>query len=1794
MDEHKAARAVIRASFTRNMTTLERHLKAENIQPGEMKSCLDLLEEKIRELESYNKFIFEHMIKAKMAESEIAAEVDSVDGYKAKFFRARAEVMRVLFPPVPTQTQTDEMSGRVSVLSCCGSGEGKRSFILPKIELTKFSGDVREWLRFWAQFKKIHEDDSMDKGDKFQYLIQAMVKDSRASELVSSYPSTSENYEKVITALQSRFGREEMLVEVYVRALLELVLNNATRTDTKLQLSKIYDKLESQLRALESLGVTTDKCATILYPLVESSLPEELLRAWQRYSSSEKKNVAKDRLTNLMKFLRSEVENEERILLAVRGFSSTSAESVARDEKFVKRKSKPSSEEIPTAAGLVSIKEKTNCIFCDQEHESAECSFAKNMSLEERQKIVKSKNGCFNCLKTGHHFRRCKYNQKCGWCRKKHVIIMCRGLNTSKGGDEQIGVASVSVQKRNPLSMLRNPEIFLQTLKVKLNNGEKQCIVRVALDSCSHRSYILTSIAEKMGFNAVGQQRMIHLLFGGARTEPQNHKAYDIHVSNLSETFKCNFVALSRDTIVENIPCVDNGPWIEELEKKGIVLSDQGTPGEPIAILIGADFLGKLQTGKSFEMMSGPTAIETKLGWTLIGEKLVEKDIAKVNTALCVASLFVREASVSDLWNLDVIGIADPTETKTKREHQEDVRREFQESTTVEGEGRFQVSLPWKVNHPPLPDNFDVAQRRLVPMTKKLIDQNLFVEYDRVFKDWESEGIIEKVPDGELSVKGHYLPHRPVIKENSTTRVRPVYDASAKKKNSPSLNECLETGPNLIELVPTMLIRFREKSVGAVADIKKAFLQICVRPEDRDHLRFLWWTDSDASKLLVYRHVRVVFGVSSSPFLLGAAIDMLLCDALKEELPETKKTMIKKLQRAFYVDNCMVSFDSKEEAVRFKEIAVEVMQQRGFELRGWEYSGENSDQETGVLGLNWNKSEDVLKLASGSFSQEIPAKITKRVILAASHKVFDPIGFVCPVLLKPKLLLQLVCLKNLDWDTEVDREISSTFGEWHKQLHLLSEVKIPRNMCGGDMRSVTFHVFVDASKVAYGAAIFARTQFKDKVKVMIVQAKSRVAPTKGITTKNRSLPSLTIPRLELLAACMGARLMDSVTKALELKQVNVQFWSDSTTVLAWIQRNCPWEVFVSNRVQEIRQLSDPEKWKHVPGKINPADLPSRGCTAQELLESKWWEGPQWLYSPPNQWPSDECVASEDIVNSALKKSARILNETENCASLLTVECPGSNKEQFSERLTRYSSYIKIIRIIAWTRRFTSNASKQRDKRKYGELSKQEFCEAEVKVLRVVQKETFESESDAKIKCLNPCVDESGLIRLQTLISNRKDTENFRYPVVLDPSHDIVRKLIEFHHVQLQHVGVQGTLTNLRERFWVLTGRRAIRSVINKCVICKRHKAKHLEVAPAPLPEARVRDAKVFEIVGIDYAGPVYLVGGQKAWIGLFTCAVYRAVHLELVTRATTAGFLEALRRFISRRGRPSIVYSDNGTNFEGTNNLLKKVNWQEIEKFSVIREIEWRFNPPSAAWWGGWWERLIRILKDLLKRVLRKASLTYEEMNTTLCDCEAVINGRPITYLSDDASEISCLTPAMFLQEVTETGVMDLDQIDRIDLGRRFEYRQRVKDDLRQRFRAEYLGQLSGRIRQVSNDREVKVGEIVLVGHENQKRLNWPLARVLEVLPGRDGKVRVVKLKTATGELIRPVQRLFPLEVAGPIPAINSVKVMSEKCVNKSPIACDELRNEKPKKNNVENENSNVEKHTRSGRMIKVPDRFKF
>jgi len=357
------------------------------------------------------------------------------------------------------------------------------------------------------------------------------------------------------------------------------------------------------------------------------------------------------------------------------------------------------------------------------------------------------------------------------------------------------------------------------------------------------------------------------------------------------------------------------------------------------------------------------------------------------------------------------------------------------------------------------------------------------------------------------------------------------------------------------------------------------------------------------------------------------------------------------------------------------------------------------------------------------------------------------------------------------------------------------------------------------------------------------------------------------------------------------------------------------------------------------------------------LASNWWEGPSWLKKSQDFWPSQEpYLVDEDEVALEKKKTLMVNFVTP------VIMVP------------RFSSYLKNVRVRAWIRRFINNSKVKhnlRNKKKY--LSLEEKRVAEMDLIRMVQSNHYSVVPDMKALQVEKEADD--LIHVKTRLNGRDDTRLFRSPILLPKDDLVVHQLISYVHQSNCHAGTQFVLGKIKEKFWIPQGRKTVSRVIHSCTICKRHNVKKLLCDPAPLPQARIQTKYAFQTTGVDLAGPLVLKCGKKVWVVIYTCAAYRGVFLDVVSSISSEEFLESLEKFTLSIGRPSTMYSDNGTNFVGARNLKKKVNYAKLE----AKEINWILNPPTAAWWGGWWERLVRTMKDLLKRMIGQAKLTRRE-----------------------------------------------------------------------------------------------------------------------------------------------------------------------------------------------------------------------
>lgn len=669
--------------------------------------------------------------------------------------------------------------------------------------------------------------------------------------------------------------------------------------------------------------------------------------------------------------------------------------------------------------------------------------------------------------------------------------------------------------------------------------------------------------------------------------------------------------------------------------------------------------------------------------------------------------MFLTQTSSADyerLCKLDVLGLEDRAIGD-----QEGVYAEFKEQLERHPEGWYQTGLPWKANHPKLATNEQGSLRRLDNLVKKLERQpNMLEKYDNIIQDQLTQGIVEKVGDS-ANEREFYIPHKPVVRERAeSTKLRIVYDASARaNEKSPSLNECLETGPPLQNRLWNVLVRNRFYPVAVTGDLKQAFLQVRIRKEDRDALRFHWLEDLKTKRVVTLRFTRAIFGLAPSPFLLEGVLEEHLRNC-KSKYPE-----VDEIKRNLYVDDLIGGGENVSKAQHQKKSAQAIFSEAHFELHKWHSNEEaleveetnpnDQDQtyakeqlgvtkgETKLLGMPWSKVDDTLAV---EFPTQ-PAEPTKRGILAKIAKVYDPLGLVSPVTLTGKVLYREACDLHVAWDKPLPNNLIMKWNRWEQSLR--NDVKFPRSLpkFRENIEAIDLHAFGDASARGVSTAVYAVVHQPSGMSQGLVAAKSRL-----------SKKGLSIPRLELVSGHMSANLLDNVKGVLQDSPVrNTYGWLDSTVALHWIRGKGEYRQFVHNRVRKIQERSDIQ-WRHVRTDHNPADLGSRGGKVDQTSEL-WWNGPSWL-SHPQDWPQDITTST----SKETEEEAKIVRE------VLAVTVPQEN-DQLDEVIQK-CEFRKVIRITAWITRFIRNAKVKHRGRIEGPLTTDEIEEATLVWVKRVQ------------------------------------------------------------------------------------------------------------------------------------------------------------------------------------------------------------------------------------------------------------------------------------------------------------------------------------------------------------------------------------------------------------------------------------------------------------------------------------------
>ena len=1073
-------------------------------------------------------------------------------------------------------------------------------------------------------------------------------------------------------------------------------------------------------------------------------------------------------------------------------------------------------------------------------------------------------------------------------------------------------------------------------------------------------------------------------------------QVYNLKITNLEEDFEmCADVSkVDKDVLLS----LEN-PKYEEMVNKyrhlsDLRLNDLDNKRElPVHLVLGTSEYSRIKTATKPRIGNPgePVAEYTHLGFTKISP----------GAELDMSNLYLAKSATEDydcLCSWDALGIVD-----SSAEHQSTVYEDFKEQLTRSNEGWYETGLLWKVGHPMLPTNEKGSLARLSTLLKKMRCQpDLYQDYNAVIKDYPNQGIVERVAcDTRPHGKVFYIPHKAVVREQAeSTKLRVVFDASAREDSrSPSLNDCLETGPSLQNLLWNVVVRNRMKPIALAGDIKKAFLQVRIQEQDKDAPRFHWVKGIQTEGVETLRFSRVIFGLTQSPFLLGGTIEQHLASYGNQA-----RELIEEIRRSLYVDDLISGGYNSDEVRHFKIKATEIFGEAGFQLHKWhsndkqlesddvdETDSEQSyakqqlgvrPEETKLLGLHWNKTSDTIAVP-------FPAKlgdVTKRGVLQTLASIYDPLGILSPITLQGKLLFRELCDRGLTWDHQLPEDLGSRWLQFCGNLP--TKMEMNRSLCvyREEIHSIELHAFGDAREKGISAVVYAVVQQPSGYSAGIIAARSPLAKK-----------DTTIPRLELVASHMAANLVENVKDALEgLPVTRIMAWLDSKVAFHWIKGEGNYKQFVNNRVKKIRS-KEFITWKHIPGEQNPVDIGSHGCSATKLQQQEiWWKGPIWLIHE-DQWPDDITTVPSIESETEAKKVKEVLATT-------------ISMESRFEYLIQQFSFKKAIRITAWIIRFKEHCQSMEKRR--GPLITEEICAANKVWIKRTQEQVAGSPEFEQQK---------GQLRLE------KDYRGIYvcygrlqgdYPVYLPTKSTFTEALVRNAHLTTLHGGVGLMMTKIREHNWVPKLRQLTKKIVRACFGCKRFHTMALKEPPqASLPTERTVGERPFQVIGLDYAGPLYYKKREKtmgkAYILLLTCSLTRAICLELLPDQTLERFLPTLKSFIARR--PEKIYSDNFSTFVAAAKWIKKAMQNEaVHDFLANNHITWKFNLSRAPWWGGQFERMVGLVKQALYKNVGRATLTWNELADLLQDVEPTLNNRPLGYVEDDV-QMPVLTPNIML-----------------------------------------------------------------------------------------------------------------------------------------------------------------------------------
>lgn len=1729
----KQNRKVARKSFLSNKTRIEKALSIEPLTPEAIAQAQEMVENFLASW--YSKY--EEAVRELLVVIEDESFEDEVIEEQTNF----SEILSSYRTKLKKLLKTSPQQISAQAPAACN-----QSFKLPKIDVPTFDGDLTKFYSFKNRFESlIHNNEQFDKVAKLHYLSSSLI--GKAELVVSDFTINNLGYTEAYEHFLSIYENKRAIVGAHFSKIYE---TETIKGESGIR--ELLTRINASVRGLKCCGIQMDDAfLRFLTFLVSSKLDKFTVRDWQNSLKSTDEYPQFEQLESFLKnrtFAAEERHEQGKV-------TSTFPKSTDKENrKHNDRKS------------YVTIDNK-KCVICAESHPLFRCSKFLALKPQERQRTAKKYQLCLVCLNNSctQKASKCESKFACK-CGGRHNYLLHFEFN-SKNDEPSVRTneklenneGENSATRMSNLCSANNDEkfILLPTIatKFKANNYVGKC--RAMLDSCSQVTLISDVFVKR---HNIPLKRCIESgPIKGVGTDKVNSK-YSVTITLISraEPFELEIEAdvVPASALSYSVDRSLPARIYDQLRKFSLADEAFSRPDvsiQNVDILVGAEFYEACLCNET-RRIEGMTLRLTHFGWTASGPI---PRLNQPNQSFCGATILEINENLKKFWELEEPAQLEP-EFHECIEH-------FKKNTRIAENGKFIVSLPFKMNRDKVADNRSLALAAFFRLEKRLhLKENLKVEYDRFLNEYLKLGHMEVAEPNENSK--YYIPHREVLRESTTTPLRVVFNASSCKKGEISLNEALMVGPKVQKDLFDILLTSQMYKYALTADITKMYRMVEVDETDRDMQR-IFWRQNPSEPVCEYKLKTVTYGTASGTFLATYCLQIIA-----EKLQNSHPVAAEMIKNNFYVDDCIIGSNDENQLVELQKIIHEALAEHNFILRKYssnsrllmqnlstELKADSSSclltGKIGVLGMIWLPNSDSfsIKLNLKTFDQTIHP--TKRIVLSFTSLIFDPLGIVAPVTLCGKLLMQSLWLENTKWDEPISENLKSTFIEYMNDLKKLSNFSVPRFAQNDGHRQLI--LFCDASEKSYCAAVYLRTITSiGDIHCKLLCSKTRIVPLKrkknnkkiALPVNNKSFDrapkvdspkKLSIARAELCGALLGAQLVTRVASTLNIPVCDIYAFTDNTTILCWLSKPATtWKKFVASRVRKIKEKLPFKNWYYVPSQANPADLGTRSMTVDEFMAKKefWVNGPDFL-KEPNAFEYHK-IPNLDVQLALEKRKA------ENSVLFIT---------KYYDVFARCSSLQRLHRGIIFlqrsARRFLARKRSVAIETQSIKLT-DEYDQAFKVLIRLAQATHFSTEINCLknnlpvkkkscIKALNPFLGEDGILRVGGRLENSDYSFEKKHPIILHAKSHFTKLLVRHVHEKYFHVGRSFLASFFSARYWIVGGRTNIfKKIIYNCVACVRRKAKTCEQIMGQLPRSRVTASHPFSTVGVDLAGHFLCkcvdhrsTKFNKIYLAIFVCFATRAVHLEIVSGLSSDKFFQTLSRFVSRRGLPSDIYSDNATNFVGLGNFFENYK-SDLENYAAKENFYWHFIPASSPNFGGLWEAAVKSAKKHLLHVTNGIALTFEEYLTLFAKIEAILNSRPLCYAVNQNQETEVITPGHFLVGGSLLTIPRAD-LDDLPLHKRLDLLRTQVKSFWQYWSKDYLNFLQSRKKWTSEKPNLSDGSIVLVKDDNSPPFKWPLGLIEKTYTGTDNKVRVADVRFKGSVKSRAISKLVPLPVTG-------------------------------------------------------------